>query len=814
MNQEDFSDLKNIFPREIKNKSFQNIQDEDFFDVMHRKKSTSNSNKRPLNLNNYKNKTQQTIISQKPVITRATLTKFYTGYAGVIKKNSFDPIDNNENKSIRDLEIDKFLFGENRNIKFNNVKKKTKTPKNNRINLSLDLINKHNKNFEEKCFMNKETKILYTTNKIEKKYFTTEIYPTQENPRTNVRIMEENITSDKINNENIPSNNNKFTKETENKNNLFEKRYEQVVNENLELKRKNQILTRDIKALHKRINSQNQEVQNYKNIIMENELKIQNMQNINDPKLISQKDNSDLILNLQNVITHMKKSLNENKTNISELQSELKIKDEIINENENTINDYQAQLDEYNSKLTQSYIETKKLTQLNEQLTLEINKLKKFISEKETMISTLNNSIKLLTENLDKKKQEISNETNNFNITIQEKNEKITALEKEIVILKNEYETLSKNFTELNSINLSKNLFQSSNEINNNDKNKNYNTDRMPYKIFNFFGENRDDNNDNCDNLYSISNTLPNNIFTENQEFNNSYFNKTLANYNKQSNLVFSEKAIQNYPNIYTLIGPKIICFNLKYKKFISITPKDKTSGIFNHNITLTLNNNIFPLIINCLKGFFIIINKFIFFYEPKKNILYLLAQSIGNHSNGKAILINNELFILSGNLTNICEKYSLLKNNFLKLSSVNYKRINSGICNVNNEYIYLIFGKLSENTIEKYKISENNWELIKLKNLDKFRILNIEKFSTFLDDYNNIIIFGGKNEDKENQEIYGFNINENYLKLIGDTNLNALYLYNITFIDDDNMAIYDLSNGLHILNKDLDEHEIFKFKL
>ena len=110
-------------------------------------------------------------------------------------------------------------------------------------------------------------------------------------------------------------------------------------------------------------------------------------------------------------------------------------------------------------------------------------------------------------------------------------------MEKEIVILKNEYETLSKNFTELNSINLSKNLFQSSNEINNNDKNKNYNTDRMPYKIFNFFGENRDDNNDNCDNLYSISNTLPNNIFTENQEFNNSYFNKTLANYNKQSNL-------------------------------------------------------------------------------------------------------------------------------------------------------------------------------------------------------------------------------------------------------------------------------------
>ena len=815
MKEKDLSNLKYILPKELGNKSSETMQDEDIFDIIRHKKTTRKPNS-SFDVNYKKNEIEQTTISQKPTVTRATLTKFYSGYIGLINKNFNDPSVNNDNKSMTDLKIDKTPLGENKSIKIFDTKK-PKTPKNNTINLSLDLKNKVNKNINEESLTNKKTKILNATNRIEKNYFSTEFYSTLEKPKTDIRTMKENKTIQKINNEYNPLNNILFTT-TENKNSLFQKKYEQLLNENLELKQKNKLLTRDITTLHKRINSQNQEIQNYKKTIQKYEFQIQNMQNLNDSKLTSQKDNSDLILNLQNVITLMQKSLNENKMNISELQSQLKKKDGIINENTIKINEYQIKLNDFNSKLTQSYFKTSDLTQLNDKLALEINKYKKLISEKETIISNLNTSIETLTDNLDKKIQETSNEIKNFNSVIKGKNEKIIAMEKEMQILKNEYETLSIKFTELNSINLAKNIFQSPKEINNNNNNnKNYNIERMSYEVSNFFGENHEDRNNNnniYDNLNSISNTFTNNILTENQENVNSCFNKTLANFNKQSNLTFSEKAIQNYPNLYTLIGSKIICFNLKYKKFISITPKDNTSGIFYHYVTLASNNQTFPLIINCLKGFFIILNKFIFFYEPKKNILYLLAQSIENHSNGKAILINNELYILSGNLTNSCEKFSLFKNTFYELSNVNYKRINSGICNVNDEYIYLIFGKLSENTIEKFKINENQWELIKLKNFDEFRISNFEKFSTFLDDYNNIIIFGGKNDDIENQEIYGFNIDENDLKLIGNTNLNAMYLNNITFIDDDNMAIYDLNNGLHFLNKDLDVHEIFKFQL
>ena len=109
-----------------------------------------------------------------------------------------------------------------------------------------------------------------------------------------------------------------------------------------------------------------------------------------------------------------------------------------------------------------------------------------------------------------------------------------------------------------------------------------------------------------------------------------------------------------------------------------------------------------------------------------------------------------------------------------------------------------------------------NNWEYMQInsvmENGDK---ISLERFTLFLDDYNNIIILGGNDsKGNVNQDIFGLNLVNNEISVIGKIDTCALYIGQNIQLDESIFAIYDSKNGLHFFNKELDYHEIYNFNI
>ena len=325
-------------------------------------------------------------------------------------------------------------------------------------------------------------------------------------------------------------------------------------------------------------------------------------------------------------------------------------------------------------------------------------------------------------------------------------------------------------------------------------------------------------NNNNIDNLQSNdfhSKTFPsslNNNNKYNNELSDSLENKN--DINKEINL--------SYPNLYTIKDDKIINFNLIEKKFVLINPVDNTDGLYENYIN---KSSFTPLTLNTSLGFFILINDFIFYYDEINNTINILVKLISPHNNSNFIFIKEELYSISGKNCLTCEKYSLKKGRNIKLPSVNYSRVNAGLCNVNNEYLYVFFGEKCINSIERLNLSINyesmkdyvkNWECIQIYSLiENGKQIGLEKFTSYLDDYNNVIILGGNDEKGEqNQDIYGLNLENNEINIIGKIDTCALYSGQNIQLNDSIFAIYDMKNGLHFFNKELDYHEIYNFNI
>ena len=373
------------------------------------------------------------------------------------------------------------------------------------------------------------------------------------------------------------------------------------------------------------------------------------------------------------------------------------------------------------------------------------------------------------------------------------------------------------------------------------------------------------DNNDDI-NKYNSYNTLNKNINNKNDNYNNNdndintksnkdynkYLNKRKNKNKKEAdvynndknnnkilltsssisvtqndciyNMKITETALQNYSFIYSILGKDFICFNLKEKKFELIPIKDNTNGMFNSYISYYKQNKLNPLLLNTKKGFYILMNKQIFYFDQLTYTITILTKLFSYHTNGSFLCIKDDLYIISGNNITKCEKYSLTSKQNIILPDTNYPRINSGICNVNNEYIYSFFGQFCDNSIERLYIKNNNynsnekWEIIKINKLNGFNddIICLDKFVSFLDDYNNIIIFGGQNycNGKPNKNIIGFNLDDRNLSIVGKIDSYALYMTQYISLDESIFSIYDINNGLHFFNKELDYHEIFNLNI
>ena len=337
------------------------------------------------------------------------------------------------------------------------------------------------------------------------------------------------------------------------------------------------------------------------------------------------------------------------------------------------------------------------------------------------------------------------------------------------------------------------------------------------------FNNNISNNMENNENNEISENNDHNNIsqkeLKEFDEYN--IFNKD-SNNNINFRNIRKDQTLLPYPNLYTLKGNKIISFNLLEKKFILINPKDKTNGIFNIYVK---RNTTPPLTLNTYEGFFILLDNYIFLYNTINNTINILTKLLSSHQDGGFIYINKEIYTLSGKDCLLCEKYSIDNKKNIKLPTVNYARINSGLCNMNNEFLYIFFGNNCDNSIERLNLSIdyesmkeyiNNWEYMQINSLmengDK---ISLERFTLFLDDYNNVIILGGNDsKGNVNQEIYGINLENNEISSIGKIDTSALYIGQNIQLDESIFAIYDSRNGLHFFNKELDYHEIYNFNI
>ena len=210
-------------------------------------------------------------------------------------------------------------------------------------------------------------------------------------------------------------------------------------------------------------------------------------------------------------------------------------------------------------------------------------------------------------------------------------------------------------------------------------------------------------------------------------------------------------------------------------------------------------------------------------------NTISVLSKNISYHTNGTFLNVKDDLYSLSGNNIIQCEKFSLTLNQNVSLPNTNCPRINSGACNLNEEYIYLFFGHFSENSIERlyigkekynynYESSNDKWELIKINEISGFKDNKIclSKFIAFADDFNNVIIFGGEDytNRKNNKNIFGFNLKNHNISVIGKIDSCSLYSSQYITLDESIFSIYDINNGLHFFNKELDYHEIFNLNI
>ena len=573
------------------------------------------------------------------------------------------------------------------------------------------------------------------------------------------KYLEQNRSIEIMKNEFIKNNNNKEIQRLTKENFDLLTKYKKEQNENII---KSQQLEQ-FKKQYKILNNQLMEftAKNY-NSNSYNSLEYNNDENINSENQELNNNNNDIMPKINNDIKLME-SLNMDDNMLLQYSS---------NDN-NNIN---------NNDLYKKYLERNNYIINNNSSQKEKNKINNIDSTNMNLITDEN-----LMNSLNTDKYKLSTDGNDI-INSQE----IKDVKNQIMITDKEKLSPLKNENNLSTqINMNKlNLFNNVDNLDSND----FHSKTFPSSLINKY----------------------NNEFNDSLEVKNNMLNSQNLKRSTNSNNIIS------YPNIYTLKEDKLINFNLNEKKFILINPVDNTNGLYENYLT---KNSIIPLNLNTPFGFFILIDDFIFYYDEENNTINILTKLITNHITGGFIFINQELFSISGKDCLTCEKYSLKKGKNIKLPSVNYPRTNSGLCNVNNEYLYIFFGEKCPNSIERLNLGIDyesmkeyvkNWECIKIYSLlENGKQIGLENFTAYLDDYNNVIILGGKDENGEdNQDIYGLNLENNEINVIGKIDTCALYSGQNIQLNDSIFAIYDMKNGLHFFNKELDYHEIYNFNI
>ena len=486
----------------------------------------------------------------------------------------------------------------------------------------------------------------------------------------------------------------------------------------------------------------------------------------------------------------MKKNIEQNKEIINDLENQIQnLKEENV-DLKNLNNKYQSDLNDYSKQFEQNQYEYQLLYTKYKEQSIIIENLKKDFNK--------TRKDKELTE-LIKKNQQIT--------------EKLKFIEIENENKKNELSTLKINYERVNQ------LLQ---ETQKNDMKKKLNNNTIVNNENIYIERNENSGKNEIQiNLQSNLNdfNVENNIIPFQTETSNFVETKiNTENINEYFSNKINENINQSNPNIiYSIdLNNRIISFDLSTKKFNIINPIDKTSMIKDNNFSQIISNPNYSInSLNTHKGLFIIIYNLIYYYESFTNRLFLFTKLTHSHNKCSSIIIKNDIYIISGENTVKCEKCSLDSGKVTNIPNVNYEKPFCGLCNIGNNYLYSIFG-YNCIYIEKLKLySEYNkdisWEIVQYK-LNENEI-NLKNFLCVLDDYMNIIIFGGEDYDKNlNNNIYCFDIGDGNIYKKGEIDNTSLFNCQSLQIEENLYINFDLYSNIHAYNRELDIHIVYQY--
>ena len=486
----------------------------------------------------------------------------------------------------------------------------------------------------------------------------------------------------------------------------------------------------------------------------------------------------------------MKKNIEQNKEIINDLENQIQnLKEENV-DLKNLNNKYQSDLNDYSKQFEQNQYEYQLLYTKYKEQSIIIENLKKDFNK--------TRKDKELTE-LIKKNQQIT--------------EKLKFIEIENENKKNELSTLKINYERVNQ------LLQ---ETQKNDMKKKLNNNTIVNNENIYIERNENSGKNEIQiNLQSNLNdfNVENNIIPFQTDTSNFVETKiNTENINEYFSNKINENINQSNPNIiYSIdLNNRIISFDLSTKKFNIINPIDKTSMIKDNNFSQIISNPNYSInSLNTHKGLFIIIYNLIYYYESFTNRLFLFTKLTHSHNKCSSIIIKNDIYIISGENTVKCEKCSLDSGKVTNIPNVNYEKPFCGLCNIGNNYLYSIFG-YNCIYIEKLKLySEYNkdisWEIVQYK-LNENEI-NLKNFLCVLDDYMNIIIFGGEDYDKNlNNNIYCFDIGDGNIYKKGEIDNTSLFNCQSLQIEENLYINFDLYSNIHAYNRELDIHIVYQY--
>ena len=541
----------------------------------------------------------------------------------------------------------------------------------------------------------------------------------------------------------------------------------------------NERLKAQVKSLQLLLEDREKTIESLKNSVsflsksFDNNLKI---------KIVNKNNNEDESL--------MKKNIEQNNEIIFGLENQIKnLKEENV-DLKNLNNKYQSELNDYSKQFEQNKYEYQLLYTKYKEQSIIIENLKKDF--------TKTRKDKELTE-LIMKNQQIM--------------EKLKFIEVENENKKNELSALKTNYERVNQ------LLQES-QKNDMEKKLNNNTIVNNENIYIESNENSIKNGiqiNSQSNLNTFNNQ--NNIIPFQTDISNFVETKiNTENINEDFSNEICETINQSNPNIiYSIdLNNRIISFDLLTKKFNIINPIDKTSTIKENNFSQIISNQNYSInSLNTHKGLFIIIYNIIYYYESFSNRLFLFSKLTHTHNKCSSIIIKNDIYIISGENTVKCEKCSLDNGKVTNIPNVNYEKPFCGLCNIGNNYLYSIFG-YNCIYIEKLKLySEYNqnisWEIVQYK-LNENEI-HLKNFLCVLDDYMNIIIFGGEDYEKNlNNNIYCFDIGDGNIYKKGEIDNTSLFNCQSLQIEENLYICFDLYSNIHAYNRELDIHIVYQY--